>query len=183
MHYRFIFLPGIDTEMEKIVILLLLVFALCALCSEVEQAKYIKRGKLKPRPGGLKNSRSVQMTFPNSHFGADIDWRAAGVHDTQMRQLSDAKKSWKDVSWSQHDEDMWLMNNWFYGVKEGVIIESGALDGILFSNSNLFESFLNWTAILVGELIYFWIPVLFIDVFSVCVVLQRLIQKTTDISV
>ena len=121
-----------------------------AFSAEVEQAKYVKRGKLKPRPGGLKNSRSVQMTFPNSHFGSDVDWRAPGAFESATQSRIRQKKNWKDVSWSQHDEDMWLMNNWFYGVKNGVIIESGALDGILYSNSNLFESFLNWTAILVG---------------------------------
>jgi hypothetical protein len=119
------------------------------LCSEVEQAKYAQKGKLKPRAGGMKKSRSVQMTFPNSHFGSDTDWKAAGVVDEQTIQNIKGRTSWKDVSWSQHGEDTWLMNNWFYGVKDGVIIESGALDGVLFSNSNLFESFLGWTSILV----------------------------------
>lgn len=132
--------------------IILLFVLLCGVAgSEVEQQKYIKRGKLKPRPGGLKNSRSVQMTFPNSHFGSDLDWRSPGVFDDDTKLRISSKKNWKDVSWSQHDEDMWLMNNWFYGVKDGVIIESGALDGILFSNSNLFESYLNWTAVLVGR--------------------------------
>ena len=130
----------------------------CAIASEVEQSRYVKRGKLKARAGGLKNSRLVQMTFPNSHFGSDVDWRAPGVYDAEVAELISKKRNWKDVAWSQHDEDMWLLNNWFYGVSNGVVIESGALDGILFSNSNLFEKYLNWTSILVGNLL---VPVFF----------------------
>ena len=125
-------------------------FFYVAFTAETEQAKYIKRGKLKPRPGGLKSSRSVQMTYPNSMFSSDIDWKIPAAVDESLVRIMKRKKTWKDISWSQHDEDMWLLENWFYGMKGGVIIESGALDGILFSNSNLFESFMNWTAILIG---------------------------------
>ena len=48
---------------------------------------------------------------------------------------------------SQSYEDIWLYENWFYGMKRGVILESGALDGIVYSNSYLFEKFADWTAI------------------------------------
>ncbi len=33
------------------------------------------------------------------------------------------------------------------GMKNGVIMESGALNGVLFSNSLMFEQFANWTSI------------------------------------
>lgn len=35
----------------------------------------------------------------------------------------------------------------FYGMERGVIMESGALNGVLFSNSLMFEQFANWTSI------------------------------------
>lgn len=44
-------------------------------------------------------------------------------------------------------EDVWLYENWFYGMTNGVIMESGALNGVLFSNSLMFEAFANWTSI------------------------------------
>jgi hypothetical protein len=34
---------------------------------------------------------------------------------------------------------------------DGVIMESGALDGKLFSTSYMFEKYANWTALHVGE--------------------------------
>ena len=42
---------------------------------------------------------------------------------------------------------MWIYENWFYGMQQGVIMESGALNGLTFSTSYLFETFANWTAI------------------------------------
>ena len=37
--------------------------------------------------------------------------------------------------------------NWFYGMKGGVIMESGALNGLTFSTSYMFETFADWTAL------------------------------------
>lgn len=87
--------------------------------------------------------------MPNSFFSSDIDYRRAAVYDPALMKEMTKKKFWKDVSYSQYEEDMWLINNWFYGMKDGLIIESGALDGILYSNSHVFESYLNWTSVLV----------------------------------
>ncbi len=44
-----------------------------------------------------------------------------------------------------------LWENWFYGMKGGVIMEAGALDGALFSTSYLFEAYAGWTALHVGK--------------------------------
>ena len=56
-------------------------------------------------------------------------------------------KDWADHARAQDQEDIWLYENWFYGQQYGLVIESGALDGELFSMSSLFETFANWTAI------------------------------------
>ena len=48
---------------------------------------------------------------------------------------------------SQDKEDQWLYHHWFYGIVDGIVLESGALDGIKYSNSLFFEKFANWTAI------------------------------------
>jgi len=44
-------------------------------------------------------------------------------------------------------EDILLYENFFYGMIDGLIIESGALDGILFSTTYMFEHLFNWTSI------------------------------------
>lgn len=56
-------------------------------------------------------------------------------------------KDWLGYVRAQDQEDLWMYENWFYGMQHGIVIESGALDGDLFSNSHFFETYLNWTAI------------------------------------
>lgn len=50
---------------------------------------------------------------------------------------------------SQWGEDIYLFENYFYGMVDGVVIESGALDGIFLSNSFMFERLFNWHSILI----------------------------------
>jgi FkbM family methyltransferase len=53
-------------------------------------------------------------------------------------------------SYSQCGEDVHLYNHYFRGKKEpGVFIELGALDGVLYSNTKMFEDELGWTGILI----------------------------------
>jgi FkbM family methyltransferase len=51
--------------------------------------------------------------------------------------------------YSQSKEDIFLNHNIFKNKKNGVYIELGALDGILFSNTKFFEDSLNWKGILI----------------------------------
>lgn len=51
--------------------------------------------------------------------------------------------------YSQCGEDEFLNNNFFLNKKNGVYIELGALDGILYSNTKFFEDTLNWKGILI----------------------------------
>eukprot|EP01036_Dinobryon_divergens_P036835 gene36835-48039_t len=48
---------------------------------------------------------------------------------------------------AQDKEDRWMLHNLFFGRTNGVILESGALNGMYFSTSYFFEKQLNWTAI------------------------------------
>ena len=57
--------------------------------------------------------------------------------------------SLKNASKAQVGEDLWLYENWFFGMTEGVILESGALDGEYLSTSKMFE-LLHWKSIHVG---------------------------------
>ena len=48
---------------------------------------------------------------------------------------------------AQFYEDSFLYNNYFYGVTNGVIVESGACEGLRFSTSFAFQKLLAWTAV------------------------------------
>lgn len=51
--------------------------------------------------------------------------------------------------YSQCEEDSFLNNTFFKNKRNGVYIELGALDGVLFSNTKFYEDTLNWTGILI----------------------------------
>jgi FkbM family methyltransferase len=50
---------------------------------------------------------------------------------------------------SQAGEDEFLNKNYFKNKKNGIYIELGALDGVLYSNTKFFEDNLEWTGILI----------------------------------
>jgi len=79
--------------------------------------------------------------------GNDKNWRDPAVRSQALYDLSEDGKPYAYLAKAQDQEDIWLYENWFYGLKEGVIMESGALDGKLFSTSYMFEKFANWTAL------------------------------------
>jgi hypothetical protein len=96
--------------------------------------------------------RALTINYPLHIFDPKYteDWRAPAKYSTELVRSSEKEKTWTEVSQAQDQEDVWLYENYFYGMEKGVIMESGALNGILFSNSFMFEQFANWTAIHVG---------------------------------
>jgi len=55
----------------------------------------------------------------------------------------------KIMYYSQCQEDIFLNENIFKNKKNGVYIELGALDGVLYSNTKFYEDSLNWKGILI----------------------------------
>jgi FkbM family methyltransferase len=51
--------------------------------------------------------------------------------------------------YSQCGEDKFLNENFFKNKRDGVYIELGALDGVLYSNTKFFQDTLNWNGILI----------------------------------
>lgn len=109
--------------------------------------------KVKRATGKRRNPKdfpsALQINYPLSHFHEDYkkDWRNPGEYDDKFALDNLEKRKWVSIARSQDQEDVWLWERYFYGVKNGVVMESGALDGNLFSNSVLFEKFANWTTI------------------------------------
>lgn len=53
----------------------------------------------------------------------------------------------RDSMLSQHGAEKWLHENYFFGIHNGLIVESGALDGLQYSNTFMFETHLNWQVV------------------------------------
>jgi hypothetical protein len=52
-----------------------------------------------------------------------------------------------EIARAQDKEDIYALENWYWNYQNGVILESGALNGIEFSTSLMFEKYLNWKTI------------------------------------
>lgn len=112
-----------------------------------------RRKRIRQVDGAIdgKLMKALTINYPLGAFdGSQRDWRQPGVFDPEFTKAIAKDSSWKEFSHAQDQEDIWLFENWFYGMKEGLIMESGALNGILFSTTFMFEHAANWTALHVG---------------------------------
>ena len=96
-------------------------------------------------------SNSLVINYPLHLFSNEADnnyeWRSEAKYDQNFRITHEKSRTWLKMANAQDSEDAWLYENWFYGMTNGVIMESGALNGVTFSTSHMFETFANWTAI------------------------------------
>jgi hypothetical protein len=93
-------------------------------------------------------SKSLTINYPLHFFKLDSqEWRREAKYDSNFVEEKVKGKEWVNFVRAQDQEDIWIYENWFYGMTGGLVIESGALDGELFSMSYLLENFANWTAI------------------------------------
>jgi FkbM family methyltransferase len=86
----------------------------------------------------------IIVQYPSSIFTHPWDWRE--MTPTFSPQLTKDTKYFQ-IGRAQDREDVWAYENWFYGMVNGTILESGALNGIQFSTSSMFEKFSSWLAI------------------------------------
>jgi hypothetical protein len=96
--------------------------------------------------------RALTINYPLKFFdGTTPDWKSKASISPSLLSKSLSDRSYIDVGRAQDQEDVWLYENWFYGMEKGVIMESGALNGLTFSTSYMFEKIANWTAVHVGK--------------------------------
>lgn len=129
-----------------------MLFFVCCLLATVSSIDN-KRREPKQRPSSqLPQNRikALKVNYPYTFFNADSDdWRTPSP--VYSEALAKSTKSYTRWSRAQDHEDIWLYENWFYGMTNGIIIESGALDGVKYSTTFLFEYFANWTPIHIGN--------------------------------
>ena len=95
-------------------------------------------------------SKSLTINYPLHFFNTETEryeWRTKAKYDQNFVNTHETSRSWMKYLKAQDGEESWLYENWFYGMTNGVIMESGALDGMHFSTSYLFENFANWSSI------------------------------------
>jgi FkbM family methyltransferase len=86
----------------------------------------------------------ITVQYPSSIFTHPWDWRE--TTPTFSSKLTKDTK-YLEIGKAQDREDLWIYENWFYGMTNGTILESGALNGIQYSTSSMFEKFASWLAI------------------------------------
>jgi hypothetical protein len=127
---------------------------------QTSQLRGASRRKSKPQPNQLASPNSFQaltINYPLNLFTSESkDWRLSrATFNAELQRQSETEKPYLDIARAQDQEDVWLYENYFYGMSNGIIMESGALNGILFSTSFMFEHYANWTAIHVGTVLIF----------------------------
>eukprot|EP01041_Mallomonas_annulata_P009317 gene9317-19343_t len=88
----------------------------------------------------------VPIYFPRLSFSTDI-WFQSAIPISSLISSKNAENIYGSISRSQDKEDIWAFENWFYGMGNGTILESGGLDGLEFSNSLMLERYAGWKAI------------------------------------
>ena len=88
-------------------------------------------------------------THSFQHVGEAERWVRGSLRYSDAAASNSTWAALKKESRAQVGEDLWLYENWFFGMTNGVILESGALDGDLLSTSRMFE-LLNWKSVHIG---------------------------------
>jgi hypothetical protein len=91
----------------------------------------------------------VRIYYPASYFTVPHVWKSSPQFDKELTKRS----TYSQFQHAQDFEDVFLYENWFYGMSGGTILESGAYDGVRFSTSLMFAQFANWSSIHVGKFV------------------------------
>jgi hypothetical protein len=136
---------------KKIVIFLALLVSIC-LSQENGGGGNLRKRKRKGRPrlnvagaiGDRDKIKSLEVNYPLTFFdgsGTGEEWKHPARVSKELIEISHDSQNYQDWAQAQDQEDVWLYENWFFGMSNGVIMESGALNGVLFSTSYMFENF------------------------------------------
>jgi len=140
--------------MTLLSVFVLLLGFICSSNAQNKNTKAVRRQKqmlLRGREGDNRLFNALTVQYPLHFFKPESrDWRTPALYDSESltaKESSGSSSNYLEISLAQDQEDVWIYENWFYGMRNGVIMESGALDGLLFSTSYMFEEFADWTAI------------------------------------
>lgn len=102
------------------------------------------RQRIKPNELALRNAEhTINIHFPRTIMGKD--WRKQATYSDLL--AAESTREYLAFTKAQDEEDIMIYENWFYGKKDGLLLESGACQGDSLSLGYLFENFAKWTAI------------------------------------
>jgi hypothetical protein len=90
--------------------------------------------------------RALTALLGAEHFFLPKGWLAPAAEPTTAPLSSTALRKVTNA-WAQDQEDLEAYSRYFFGVRGGIILESGALDGVTFSTTKMFTVSLAWRAI------------------------------------
>jgi len=97
-----------------------------------------------------RRRNGLRINFPTS-FHHD-EWNSLAKPDEALINCKN-RTVWQQYLRAQDSVDQWLYENFFFGMKEGLTLESGASDGWTLSSTSFFERYVSWRAVHVGKLI------------------------------
>jgi len=80
---------------------------------------------------------------------AEAEEKAALPENSRWTAITAASNEYVSMSHSQDREDVWAFERFFWQKRGGVVLESGAEDGLHASNSLFLQNFLLWHSILI----------------------------------
>lgn len=88
----------------------------------------------------------VDKNYVENHLdGTGVEWRRSASRSDALAAIPFAQYS--KLKKAQHGEDLELYSKYFFGMENGLILESGAFDGVNVSTTYFFEKFAGWSAI------------------------------------
>ena len=71
------------------------------------------------------------------------------LNSTLQASIVDNSTYLPEAKSGDHVNDLYALENWFYGVQNGIVVESGGFDGLQFSTSYIFSKMFGWTSVLI----------------------------------
>ena len=91
-----------------------------------------------------------KVNFPRQVFENRVNWKdELIINKTLQALIVDNSTYLSEAKSGDHLNDLYALENWFYGVQNGVVVESGGFDGLEFSTSYLFSKSFGWTSVLI----------------------------------
>ena len=107
----------------------LLFSSLSVTFSQPHQLRGNNANRRKRKPSALEAEpfSSIEINYPMHIFdiSGDLgDWRSTAVFSTELYDSSDRDKPYLGYARAQDQEDVWLYENWFYGMKGKLVVHS-----------------------------------------------------------
>ena len=100
-----------------------------------------------PTPEPTPNAAALVGSIGAGHHSIGAAWKPRPHRSLATAPVPTNVLRVSGKHWAQEEEDLEAYSRYFYGLENGVILESGALDGVQYSTSKMFVESLGWSAV------------------------------------